>query len=93
MFYSEEAGGDDEPLEQLGVVQMDDGQGRCLVCSKSFINIYKAKRHYREVHNDGGYLENCRICGAQFKNQRYRDEHMKRRHGVTKKMLDNMIIP
>jgi hypothetical protein len=53
--------------------------------------LYKAKRHYSEIHCFG--LEKCRICGAQFKNGRYRDEHMRRRHGITKKMLQNMIIP
>lgn len=84
-YFYEEA-----PLE-LGVVQLDDGQAKCLVCSKTYCNLYKAKRHYSEIHCVG--LERCRICGAQFKNQRYRDEHMKRRHGVTKKMLQNMIIP
>ena len=82
-----------EETLQLGVVQMDDGQGRCLVCSKSFCNIYKAKRHYKEVHCSTGVPVSCKLCSSQFSAQRYVDEHMKRNHGISKKMLANMIVP
>jgi hypothetical protein len=98
LYYDpEDDGGDPSYAEEnplkLGVVQLADGQGKCLVCLKSFCNLYKAKRHYREVHCGGAVMEKCSVCGAEFKNRRYRDTHMKRRHGISKKMLDEMIIP
>ena len=92
MYFNEVYVNPEESL-QLGVVQMDDGQGRCLVCPKSFCNIYKAKRHYTDVHCKDGILMTCKLCNSKFSTQRYVDEHMKSNHGISKKMLANMIVP
>jgi hypothetical protein len=43
--------------------------------------MYMAKRHYQEVHcvvNADAYK--CQLCGAQFNNGRYRDDHLRRTH-------------
>jgi hypothetical protein len=53
--------------------------------------MYMAKRHYQEVHcvvNADAYK--CQLCGAQFNNGRYRDDHLRRTHKITKRMLKGM---
>ncbi len=77
----------DDPID-MAVTQLEDGQGRCLVCAKSFSRVSEARRHHREVHSGPDRFEDCQLCGAQFRNRRYRDEHLKRKHGITKKMLE-----
>jgi hypothetical protein len=80
--------GFDECLVKLEVAQFDDGRGRCLVCAKTFCTMYMAKRHYLEVHCIDAVK--CQLCGAQFNNGRYRDDHLRRTHKITKRMLKDM---
>ena len=51
----------------------------------TFSSIPSAKRHMERV--------SCQICPRTFAAESYVDDHMRRSHGITKKMLKNRVMP
>ena len=80
---------DDDP----GLFKMDDGTGRfgCGICFKSFGSKPAGTTHYQDVHMTDKSQRNfkCRApnCNKTFAVERYMKDHMKRRHGISAKML------
>ena len=80
---------------ELGLVNMQDGTAMCLRCNKSYSTPAKAKIHFKEVHatdkNDRKFP--CPICQKSFAVQRYLTNHIRQKHGLTSKMLQQNYVP
>ena len=80
--------------EIVGLVPMADGSVQCLTCGKTLSSMPSAKRHYNLVHEKNPENRvSCPICSRTFAAESYVDDHMRRSHGITKKMLKNRVMP
>ena len=78
----------------VGLVPMEDGMVRCLTCGKSLASMPSARRHYNLVHaNNKDDRISCQMCHRTFAAESYVDDHMRRVHGISKKMLKNRVLP
>jgi uncharacterized protein with PIN domain len=78
----------------VGLVPMEDGMVRCLTCGKSLASMPSARRHYSLVHaNNKDDRISCQMCHRTFAAESYVDDHMRRVHGISKKMLKNRVLP
>ena len=82
-----------ESGEIVGLVPMADGSVQCLTCGKTLSSMPSAKRHYSLVHEKNMERVSCQICPRTFAAESYVDDHMRRSHGITKKMLKNRVMP
>jgi len=100
-YYDEDANMDNtgedskghESGEIVGLVPMSDGSVQCLTCGKTLSSMPSAKRHYNLVHEKNMERVSCQICPRTFAAESYVDDHMRRSHGITKKMLKNRVMP
>ena len=88
-------GYEEEPSQIVGLVPFEDGTVKCLTCGKTVSSMRSARRHYTLVHatdrSDRRYK--CQICHVDFAVESYRDDHMRVRHGITKSMMKNRVMP
>ena len=79
---------EEKPESYERVIRTANGGGMCLICHKVFTSYPKANRHVTDIHTVSDVSEReCTICGAVFKNKRYKNEHLRRNHGVYKSMM------
>lgn len=64
-----------------------DGRIQCLDCSKTFLEIHSAKRHYEEVHKTKDKLV-CQICKKRFQSEDYVKLHLQASHILPKRISD-----
>ena len=62
----------------------------CISCGKILSSIGIGNRHVREIHRPNQKAQ-CRICKKVYKNERSRNVHYQREHGVSSKQMDNVI--
>ena len=74
-----------------GLSPLPYGRAKCLLCDKEFSNMYNARTHLKELHNDTTPAERplhfCHVCGATFTVARSRLNHLMRKHGISQRMM------
>ena len=80
---------------KLGLVSAGDGRTLCLMCKKSYKNMADAKYHYKSVHLTDRSKKNiqCKLCDKKYSIQHSLIDHMRLKHGITEKQMQNSIIP
>jgi len=87
--------GGDKDLEEdqgAGLAQLPDGRVTCLICGKTLSNVANGKRHYSTSHQPNQPAR-CKICKKLCKNKQSRDAHLRQSHGLTPKLMRNIIQP
>ena len=77
LFYSETVG--------LGLA-FDGEKYVCLDCGYKFSFKGDGQRHIRNIHTPQP-VSYCHICQRGFRTQLYRDDHLRKTHGITQKMM------
>ncbi len=75
-----------------GLAPNSNGGVTCLKCGKVLSNVANGRRHYNTVHQFN-MPEKCTICKTVCKNKQALEMHMRRNHGITPKMMKNVIKP
>ena len=75
-----------------GLAALPDGRVTCLLCGKTLSNVNNGKRHYKSAHQPNEPAR-CRVCKKLCKNKQARDMHLRRDHGLTPKLMRNIIPP
>ena len=78
--------------DQGGLAQLPDGRVTCLRCCKTLSTVASGRRHYA-AHHQPNQPERCRLCKKMCKNRQSLHQHLRQIHGVTTKMMQNVIPP
>ena len=68
------------------------GKFVCLSCGNKFNYKGDVQRHIRNIHTPQPKAA-CHICRKVFKTPYNRDDHMRKAHGITKRMMKDAVIP
>ena len=82
----------EEPTEEEGLARTEDGRVTCLKCFQSFSSMSNGERHYKSKHMELAKVR-CKFCPRIYKTIHSLNEHLRRTHGLSKKMLKNRVIP